>query len=100
MGGRGGSSGGKRESGHEKSRRYRQAETRVNKSVKSYQKRIFEHQGYIKNPKQKYGDKWDTFPQQRKDAERRHWQHEIDTFRRNIEKEQNKLKELENGNQG
>ena len=93
MGGRG-ASGGKSVIS-EKRRSYRQAETRVRKSIKSYEKRIIEHEGYIKNPKQKFND-WEGYSETRKQTELRHWNHEINAFKGNIEKEKQKLKGFEN----
>lgn len=93
MGGRG-ASGGKSVIS-EKRRSYRQAETRVRKSVKSYEKLISEHEGYIKNPKQKFND-WETFSEKRKRNELRHWENEIVAFKGNIEKAKLKLKGFEN----
>lgn len=75
-----------------------QAETRVRKAIKSYEKRISEHQSYIADPKIKYKDAWDTFDEARKKRELKHWQTEIQAFRKNIEKEKEKLRRVKDEN--
>jgi len=50
---------------------------RLNKGVKSHEKRIVEHTDWIANPKLQYGDEWDNFSQARKDREINHWKQDI-----------------------
>lgn len=71
--------------------RIRQTETRVNKGIKSYKKQIAAHENYIRNPKQKYGDQWDKLPSGQKRDIIKHWEHEVKTFKGNIDKLKKKL---------
>ncbi len=46
-------------------------------SVESHNKLIAKHEQWIADPKAKYGDKWDTFSEQRKSNEIHHWKQDI-----------------------
>ncbi len=50
---------------------------RINSTIKKADKRIAEHQAYIADPKLKYGDKWDTFSDERKANAIHHWKQDI-----------------------
>ena len=57
------------------------------KGINSYNKRIKEHEEYIKNPKIKYNE-WDIFSQDRKERIISYWQREIKAFKNSIKKYQ------------
>ena len=65
---------------------------KLKKGIKSYHKRIKEHQYKIKNPKSSWGDRWDTFDKERKQNEINHWKTEIAAFRKNIRDDTEKIR--------
>ena len=67
------------------------------KGIASKKKRIKEHEGYIKNPYQKYPE-WDTFDIDRKQREIGHWKQEIDNLEREIREYEKEIKDYEEGN--
>ena len=71
----------------------------VEKSIRNLRKRIHEHIGYIRNPKQKYQE-WDSFDANRRMKEIRHWTSEIDTFITNIAKDMIVLERMKRKNEG
>lgn len=77
-------------SGAEKDIR-KQSEKSLKKGIASLEKKIEEHEGYLKDPKSHVKD-WDSYPQQRKDRDIRHWKKEISDFNVSI---QNRVNELE-----
>jgi RHS repeat-associated protein len=50
---------------------------RLRSSAKTHQKQIDKHKGWIDDPKSKYGDKWDTFSEERKANAIYHWKQDI-----------------------
>lgn len=63
----------------------------LEKSNRTYRKRIREHRGYLNNPLVKYKN-WHDFSEKRKSAELRHWRTEINTFKKNIAKNNERLR--------
>jgi hypothetical protein len=53
-------------------------------SIKSFEKQISKHEGYINNPKSKF-DNWDNFTDNRKQRELNHWNTEITGFKEQID---------------
>ncbi len=73
------------ESGLEK-----QSDNQLKKGIRSKEKRIREHKGYIENPYIKYPE-WDSFDDDRKERELKHWRKEIMTHRLEIKERENLL---------
>lgn len=53
-------------------------------SIKSFEKQISKHEGFISNPKSKYQN-WDNFSDARKQRELNHWKTEIKGFQEQID---------------
>ena len=56
-----------------------QTNRELKKGIRKYNRRIKEHEGYLKNPKQKWKE-WDSFSEERKQRELHHWKTEIRNF--------------------
>lgn len=67
-----------------------QTSAQLRKGIRSFQKRINEHQEKIKNPWISYSD-WFSEPE-RQPGRIKHWQKEIEDFKESI---QNRIEELE-----
>ena len=52
----------------------------ISKSIKSLTNNIKKHQDYIDDPTIKFGERWDTFDDARKQREINHWKKEINAF--------------------
>ena len=67
-----------------------QGEIQLRKGIKNLQKKIDEHQVYLNDPKIEW-EEWDSFSEERKQRELRHWEIEIKAFNEGIE---NRIEEL------
>lgn len=84
MGGRGASSGLTNSTGKKK----------LEKGIRTKQKRIKEHISYIRNPKIKYKN-WDSFSDDRKSRELGHWKQELKNFRNEINIARRRIREYD-----
>ncbi|MCR6718708.1 MAG: hypothetical protein NVV59_00080 [Chitinophagaceae bacterium] len=64
-------------------------------SIESFKKRVTEHKEWIKDPKKKYGEKWDTFSKERKEREIHHWEQDIKRNEANQVSHEEALKRVE-----
>lgn len=62
----------------------------LEKGIKSYEKQIEKHRDKIANPK-KYVEDWDRYDDRRKQGLIRHWEHEITTFKKNVDDNKREL---------
>lgn len=102
MGGRGASSGG-RSGNNEKSpsradtihaRRIQANRNRLDKGIRSFQKRVREHRDKIGHP-EKYVRDWDRKSPREQEGLRKHWQKEIEIFENNIRKATTQKEQLQ-----
>ncbi|MCI8387037.1 MAG: phage portal protein [Clostridiales bacterium] len=63
----------------------------LKRSIRKFQKRIAEHEGYILNPKEHCPD-WDNFSDMRKSGLKKHWNKEISNFKESIDNRVTELK--------
>ena len=64
----------------------------LKRAIRKYEKRIAEHEEYIKNPKIHCPD-WDEKPVESREGLKKHWQKEIRNFRQSIQDRVDELKE-------
>ena len=69
----------------------KQESTSLKKGIRTYGKRISDHEGYIKNPIT-HVEEWNELPQNRKEGLIRHWQKEIKNFKQAIQDREDELK--------
>ena len=67
-----------------------QKSSELRKGITSLQQKIEEHEYYLENPKVKWKD-WDTFSEERKERELRHWRKEIRNFKESIQNRKDEL---------
>ena len=64
----------------------------LKRAIRKYEKRIAEHEEYIKNPKT-HCPEWDEKPVESREGLKKHWQKEIRNFRQSIQDRVDELKE-------
>ncbi|MGN1132963.1 MAG: hypothetical protein ACI4RN_00760 [Oscillospiraceae bacterium] len=68
----------------------RQESNSLKRAIRNYNKRIKEHEEYIKNPYE-HCHEWDNYEERKKNGLIRHWKKEISNFEKSIE---DRIKEL------
>ena len=68
-----------------------QSPSNLRKGIRQLEKKIQEHENNLADPKIKWKD-WDSFSEERKAGELRHWQKEIENFKESINNRYDELK--------
>lgn len=68
-----------------------QNEAQLRKGIRTFEKRIDEHKGYLEKPKS-HVEEWDSYSEAHKNSLIRHWEHEMENFNNSIEARKNELK--------
>lgn len=64
----------------------------LKRGIKSFEERIKEHEGYLKNPRI-HAPAWDTYTPAHQESLKKHWCKEIQNFRKSIDERKQELKE-------
>lgn len=63
----------------------------LKKGIRTFEQRILEHEGYLKNPRSHVGN-WDSLTETHQEALKRHWRKEIRNFQESVENRKEELR--------